>query len=519
MPVAKKFLPFGEFMPDQPDFNNPGSANIKNVVPLTAGSYGGMPTMNIYPGGSLTARCQGSYSLQDTAGNTYVFAGDASRLYLLKPGQNFTDVSKSAGGPYTTGAVPSGFWDATSFGLRVIFTNYSDPIQTFLVATDSAFSDLSAAAPKARYCAAIRDFLMVANTDDGTNGAQPQRCWWSAIGDPTSWPTPGTNAASEVQSDFQDLEQTDLGQISGLIGGYLSSADGAVFCERGVYRVAYAGSPAIFDFSVAEGASGTQSPLSVVTGRLASSFGVRSGAYYLGENGFNFFDGALVIPIGAGKVDKFFYKDADASFLAYVIGIADPINKLIFWAYCGPQSGGFLNRLLIYNWELNRWAFCDLSLTPVEWLTRSLSLGYTLDQLDALGNLDTLPFSLDSRLYTGGKAALSAFNSQHALAYFTGTNMAPTVETTEAQLAPGRLANVLSARPIVDGGSPSIAVGRRNRTLDSVVYQAAVPVNVLGECPQRTAGRYVRFQLTIPISSVFTHLQGVEATFATGGVR
>ena len=287
------FVPFPEWLPDQPEFNNPGSAVCTNVIPETKQSYGPFSgPVTPYPAAALQGQCVGAYSFKDASGHPHNFAGDASRLYLLDPGTSsmYSDVSKSPGGPYTAGL--GGMWSATAFGERIIFTDYSDPIQTFLVGTDSKFSDLAAAAPNARYCAVIRDFLMVGNTNDPGDGAQPRRLWWPAIGDPTNWPMPGSNTAIELQSDYQDLEQTDVGDITGIVGNGLLGADGAAFCERGIYRIVYVGSPAIFDFAVAQGARGTRFPLSIAQDR-----GI---AYYLADDGFQAFDGGSPsLPIGA----------------------------------------------------------------------------------------------------------------------------------------------------------------------------------------------------------------------------
>src|SRR5713101_8264847 len=102
--------PFGEWLPDQPDFGNPGAKTIKNVIPLTKQSYGPMPTPQVYSG-ALTARCQGSYSFLDAGEAVHIFAGDATKLYHLTAGSapSFTDVSRLAGGAYATGSpiVPS----------------------------------------------------------------------------------------------------------------------------------------------------------------------------------------------------------------------------------------------------------------------------------------------------------------------------------------------------------------------------------------------------------------------------
>lgn len=507
------FLPFGEYLPDQPDFQNAGASVIKNVVPLTAKSYGPMPDLNTFSTNALTAAAQGAFSVIDNAGTVYTFAGDATKLYEMTAGSGtFANVSKGGGAPYTVGALPDGFWSFTAFGNRVIATGSSlnDPVQTFLLGTDAAFSDLAAAAPKAQFCAVIRDFLLLGSTKDAGAGTQKRRVWWSAIGDPTSWPTPGTTAAIQVQSDYQDLEQSDLGFITGLLGGSgLSGADGAVFAERGIYRVAYAGSPDIFDFAVAQGAGGTRSPFSIVQSRLPTGFGSRSVALYLGRDGFKAFDGLTEFPIGTQKIDATFFKDLDLSYLKAVAGVADPVTRLVFWLYHGPNNGGLYNRLLAYKPELGRWALTELA-TSVEWLTPSISLGYTLDQLDQFGTIDTLPAPLDSSVWQGGYPLIGMFDSTHKLRYLTGSNLAPTVETSETQIYPGRRAKIISARPICDGGSPSVAVGHRERIIDSVTYEGAIPVNVIGECPQRTTGRYVRFRMTLPAASAFTHLQGID---------
>ena len=42
------FVPFGEWLPDQPDFANPGAAVVQNVVPRTKQSYGPMASPAAY---------------------------------------------------------------------------------------------------------------------------------------------------------------------------------------------------------------------------------------------------------------------------------------------------------------------------------------------------------------------------------------------------------------------------------------------------------------------------------------
>jgi hypothetical protein len=508
------FLPIGEWLPDQPDFNNPGAATITNVLPRTEQSYGPMQAPSVYSS-ALTARCQGSLSMRDLNGTVYVFAGDATKLYLMNTAGTFNNVSAGGGAPYTVAAWPSGFWSATTFGNRVIFTDLTDNVQTYLAGTDTAFSALGGSPPKAQYVATIRDFVMLASLS-----GQPYRVQWSAIGDPTNWPTPGSATAIQLQSDQQDLQQTELGFINGIVGGMLTSADGAVFCERGIYSVNYVGSPAIFAFTVAQGATGTRSPLSIVQRRLTNQAGSRGVVYYLGEDGFYAFDGAMCVPIGAQKIDKTFFNDLDPAYLGTVLGAADPINKMVFWAYSASSSQGLYNRLIVYNWDIGRWSLIDYSATPIEWLTRTLSTGYTLDGLDTLSSsVDLLPESLDSRLYQGGNLALGMFDSNHKLNYPTGANLAPTVETSETQPFPDRRSAILGSRPITDGTPASVSIGVREQLANSVTYKTAQKINSIGNCPQRTTGRYVRARLTLPAGTTYTHIQGVDLDVRQEGIR
>lgn len=517
--MPNKILPFGEFLPDQPQFANPGSAYIQNAIPRTKGSYGPMATPSPYAGALPTGPVCGSYSYEGGDGTIYNFAGSKQHLYLQKTGAvPFSDVSGPSA-PYTT----EKFWSFTSFGKRVIATNFDNNIQTYLTGTDSAFSDLSASAPRARYCAVIRDFLMVANTYDVIDGAVPYRVWWPAIGDPTNWPAPGTDPAIQVESDFQDLQQTDLGTITGIVGGHLSAADGAVLCQRGIYRVAYAGSPAIFDFAVAQGSQGTEAPLSIVTRRLTQPGSAASAViYYYGSDGFAAFDGSASVGIGAQKVDSYFHNDLDPGHYRDVQGVYDPTHKLVMWFYHGAGNNGFFNRLLLFNWELNQWAPVDLSATPVAWAAGEMATtqGYTLDELDPFGDLEHLAFSFDDPVWAGGVPNLAWFDSSGVQNFINGPSMAATVETGEQQLFPGRRARITNTRPIADSVVPvSINIGAREKTRDAIVYTAAVPENILGDCPQRSTGRYTRFRMIVPAAAGFKHLQGIDVSAIQEGIR
>lgn len=505
MPKKPLYLPFPEWLPDLADYQNPGSSNISGVYPRTPTSYGPIGRPSVYSG-PLSAQCQGAAAFIDPTGNIGLFAGDVSKLYrLVSGGTSWSNVSK--GGGYA--CPPTGQWKFEYYNGIVLATDYADPIQYFTIGSSSNFADLAGSPPKAKYIAFVRGFLMLGFTNDGVSGVQPQRVWWSGSGDPTAWPTPGGITAAQKQSSYNDIFGTH-GEITGLVGN-LGNADAAVFFQHAVWRATYSGPPNVFDFFPAEGVRGCPAPNSIVQ--------YSNLCYYLGEDGFYVFDGNSSQPIGANKFDKTFYANVNSGYLNNVIGTVDPNNKLIIWAYPSTAaSSGIPDTLLIYNWQLQR---ATTASATTEWLTRLLSIGYTLDELyTVLGySLDTLPAPLDSAVWQGGHVLLGAFDTNHKLNYLTGPNMPVQIDTSEIQPFQGRRALVTNTRPIIDGGTPQVRIGHRERQVDSVVNSPLVTMNALGNAPCRTSGRYIRARVHLPNNADFEHLSGVELEVSDAGAR
>jgi len=493
-------VPVGPWMPDMPDLNNPGSTKAINVYPVTERSYGPFVAPAVYSG-PLASRCQGFYTCIDDGGNVYVFAGDAADLWeLTVSSTSFSKVSASAGG-YSPPA--DDFWRFALLNDIVHATNINNPVQAFTLQSSTKFAPLATAAPQARYLAVVKNFLVLANTSDPVYGSRVQRVWWSAWNDSTNWPTPGTATAAQFQSDFQDI-LGDHGWCQGIVGN-LGTADGAAFFEHAVWRMLYMGPPSVFYFLPAEGVKGTPAPGSIVqNGALV---------YYYAEDGFQRFDGTFSTPIGNERVDAFFQKNVDSANLHRIVGTVDVIHKCVIWAvpFLG-NSGGNPNVLLIYNYEIDRWA---MAMVTCEIIGRALTFGYTLAGLDAIAPSDELallPYSLDSRVWDGGNIALASFDTSHQLNYFHGSNLAATVATVEQAPFGGRRGRVRLLRPLVDGGTPSVAVGVRDRQVDPYALGPAVAINNRGVCPQQLSGRYLRAEITVPAGQAWSHCQGVEVT-------
>jgi hypothetical protein len=313
--------------------------------------------------------------------------------------------------------------------------------------------------------------------------------------------------------------QTDLGNVTGLVSGFSQGADVVIFMERGIYTGNYAGPPLIFSFRVAQGASGTIAPLSIVQSFARQQTGaILPVVCYLGEDGFAAFDGSTAFPIGAQKFDRTFYRLVDDAYISRVQGSVDPRSRTVLWAFPSIGSGGLLNKMLVYNWELSRGSLIELD-EYVEWLSKAMyGNSYTLDNIDSFGDLDHIFPSFDDPFWVGNQSSrLTLFDPDHRLNIGGGAAMAPTLETAELQPAEGRRAWVDLTRPLIDAGVATIAVGHRDRLQDPVVWEAPVSINAIGECPQRVTGRYVRFRMQMPAAQEFRHLMGVDLSLRPEG--
>ena len=159
-------IEFGQWLPDQPITQNKGVFEAKNVIPGAKG-YRSFKGLSPYSG-VATNKILGAFSAKSYSDSQEMYVGDSGKLYKFNTANSsLTDISKSGG--YTTSSDDR--WRFTQFGESVIATNYDDNIQKITASAGGLFADLSADAPKAKYITTVRDFVMVANTFDATDGA------------------------------------------------------------------------------------------------------------------------------------------------------------------------------------------------------------------------------------------------------------------------------------------------------------------------------------------------------------
>jgi hypothetical protein len=486
-------IPFGEWMPDMGDFSAGGALLVKNCIP-----YGDKykPFFDISEiSVALPTGCKGAYAYRDAAGVVTIFAGTKTKLYMLD-GTTWSDVTRLSG-DYTLG--DDNFWCFTNFGTLVIATNYTNDIQVFDVASDTEFSQLSATAPRARWVAVVNNFLVAVDTVDG-DGAVGFRVRWSPIGNPAgTW-----GSDPDTQTDFQDIYDSKYSNtFVAQVGDY-----GVVVQGRSIWRMDYVGGDFIFDFKqMEEGRGSILSRSCVYNGK---SIFMRS------EDGFYEFNNGQMLPIGDKRIDDYFATNFDESFDYNLCGTVDPIKKLVIWAVPHIDStGGVCNKLYTFSWVDRKWSIID---QETDYIFSFLTTGYTLEDLDDISaSLDALPFSLDSRAWTGGKNMLAAFTTDHTLGLFIGDKKTATIQTGEVRPNAGGAADLSSVIPYIEGGSFRGRLAVRNRISDTPDWTTYVDQNpYTGELDFNANG--VFFRLEIEISGDWSTAHSVGLKLQNAGV-
>jgi len=481
-------LLFGKHLPDQPALNNPGTPFLRNVVPAN-GFFRPFGDLNPYSD-ALTARAQGALSGRDTTGNVYTYAGDATKLYRLTA-QTWSDVSKTA----TTYATPAaGAWEFIPWSdNQLIAINGIDNPQVKDPQDGTLFTDLGGSPPAARHGAVVRSFVFLGNW-----AANENKVAWSAIDDSTEWNTDGTN-----QSDQQFLPSG--GPIMRVIGGEVA----LVFAQSAIHRFTYVGSPVIFQRDEIGPNVGLIAPGAV------AQFG--NLVFFIGQNSFYRMDlNGVPVPIGESRWNKTFFSEFDENNADKVTSAIDPINTIWLVAYPNTASAtGLPNRMFLYNWATDDCSFIDID---TEIILSAFSPGTALDDLETVTgfDLDSLLFSLDSRVWQGGALVLAGFDRDHMLGFFSGSTLEAEIETQERENA-GQRIFVGPVRPFVDASDVQIAIKTRENQSDSPVLNAYTSIGADGQCPQHVSGRYVRARMKIPAGSSWSKAQGVEAQAEADG--
>ena len=496
--------PFGEWLPDQPDFNNPGLIKAKNLIPAAIGYRPIKSLSEISNGfGEADNRIRGIITSQDAGGTFTVFAGNtneaggSAKFKKLASSGSWSDVSVAGIPTFSVGAKER--WRAIRFGDKTIVSSgHSQSIFAMSPeGTNASNQSITNPPPSPQHLAVVKDFVVCANLSNKQNVVK-----WSAINDYSQW-TIGTNQAGEQAI-------ADSGDVTGIVGGEL----GVIFLEKAIALMQYVGSPLIFTFD----------KISNVGCKFPNSIAAISTSqiYFLGEDGFYLFDGARAVPIGTEKIDRHFFADFDPDRADQINCIVDPSRQVVMWSYRSTDASVDVENdsVIIYNYAVNRWSQAKIS---HDFLGITRSLGRDLDALDQVypGGLDSMGISLDDPIFKGG-VFLPCASKSGKIHTFSGTPLECEIETAELELAPRLKSLVRGVTPYftTDDLTPQLVacVGSRSRLKDPVVFTDPVTsINSDNFVPLRSHGRYHRFNLKV--SGAWKEAIGFDIDAAAMGQR
>jgi len=361
MPQSDKTtITFPEYAPDLSAIGTGISSLVSGVVPRADG-YGPFQDFVSFTQ-ALPANCRGFFFARRSDGSIAVFAGTATRLYLLDNTTfQWTDVSK--GGAAYGGLLSTDNWRFAQFNDFVIAVQVNTAPQKYVLSSGGTFVDLGGSPPQASHIAIVNRFVMLT----GLLSA-PRRAQWSDLDAPETW------TAGVGLSDFQDFP--DGGSAHQVSGG---DAFGVVFQDEAIRTLTYApGSPAVFQINRISTQDTLFAQYSVITA------GTR--VFFLSSQGFKVIPaGGEPVSIGKERVDRFFFGDVDTSALQLVIGAVDPQATRVYWAYKSKAGqAGLFDKVLCYDWSIGqqgRWSIIPMSGQYLGYLAKP---GLTLEALDAI---------------------------------------------------------------------------------------------------------------------------------------
>lgn len=480
-------IPFAPWEPDRSKFNPNVSDVLKNVV-VHEDHLAPFPALVTFSS-ALAAAPKGAFIAWDDNSDPHIFAGTATKLYKLNTSTlAWDDVSK----PATTYALGSSDnWAFTQFGDWVIATNRADNAQYFDLSGGATFVDLNGSPGAHRLAFTTGDFLVFG--DD-------RQITWSGLNAPEFW-TPRKRS-----SDFQIFP--DGGQ---LLAGVGFERGALIFQDNAIREMLPAfNSPMVFTFQKSNEQRGAISP------RAVASTGDQ--VFYLSQDGV-FEYGRPSKPIGFEKVDNFMLDTLDTTRLWMTEAAVDPVNQVVYWRYKTSASVGdnTTDRVLAYHYRLGQFVDLEIELSGLLAVTTP---GYTLEGLDALGNLDALPYSLDSRAYAAGAPVLGAFDASYKLGIFQGDPLEATARTGAVRLNDANRTYVRGFRPITDAGGVTGRVGCKSVHSSSTSWKTSAGlIDSTGIIPTRADARLHEFEVTIPASEAWTALHGVEPDGKVSGAR
>lgn len=453
---------FAEFTPDLAQLGTNGLLEANNVLPDVDGYTPYTPLVSL--AATLPGTARGMFlALGGTVPSFYQYAATSTLLFMgAAGGGSFS--TKSAALATST----SNDWAFAQYDTLVFACNHDN---TMYHTIGSSSSFITANAPKAALVAVVGQFVVLGDLRESPD--RPSAIRWSAIDDPTNFPTPNSATAIATQAGEQVLN-TSFGEIQSIEGG---DQHALIFQQFGITRMTYVGPPVVFQFDEISSSKGATYKFGVV--KAVHNY------HFHSVDGFYVTDGVSITNTGLGKIDKAVKESISGS--STIRGTFCQRKKCIFWSFF--EIGQTMpNKLYAFHVDTGKWTRADQSLTMVD--------------------------KSDMSSVTGPHA----FSATNIYSYWPdatagGAYGTALLTTAELEANPGGRAFLSGVKPHIEssGTAPAITVriGSRNDLTTTPSYSAtASPSSRTGFVDCRVDAKYHRAE--VQIVGNFARATGLE---------
>ncbi|MDP3971977.1 MAG: hypothetical protein Q8P61_03590 [Candidatus Nanopelagicales bacterium] len=475
------------FMPDRSRFDPNASSAIQNCRP-TASGWGPLKSL-VSVSAALPTAPRGAVAVKSDSGVWKLFAGTATNLYRIESTDyTLTEISRATDDYSLSDGIA---WRFARFGNFLIATAPGSTFPQFVdLGTTDDFANLTNATFEAALVWTAGDFLVFGQID-----GDKRKLKWSGVNDMEFWTKAQRGSDEQVLPDGGDIQAG------------LSQANHALIVQETTIRQMMFDpeSGLTFRFVVIDPERGALAPRSVV------NIGPND-FVYLAKDGF--YRGIEAKPIGAERVDRWFFDTCASDEYDLVSGVADPFDKIVWWRFADEAGTNFL---LGYDWQLNEWFYSTNNATE---LFAAATTGYTLSELDAFGNLGTLPYPFGSRFWQGGIPGFAGFTSDFKFGFFDGANLEALIETEDKALNYPRRAKTGQIRVLVDADDSEVAIASKETQKGTLNFGSYL-TQESGKpyISSRVSGRWHRFRAKLPAGSSWTNAVGIDVEYGDAGAR
>lgn len=486
-------IPFGQWLPDQPDYKNPGLTECCNVFPVGS-AYEPIPGM-VGTGVSVPGGAIGASRVVRPDGSMVMLVGTRSDLFAVSSG------TVTASGLAFSITDENAFWTFIPFG-RMVWAFCVGQVPHYIpdVTLGVTFLPHPGTAPKASVAGRVGDFVLAGNMEDIDTTVDACRVRWSRFNDPAG--------------DWVDDIATQGGALSlpaqnGPVVAISSGESAVVLQKYGISRMDYTGGVSVFARKEISTGRGCVAPASVVQ--------VAGVTYFLSDDGFYKTDGASIAPISSQRVFSWFLDHVDPVLIARTQGAVDWRSRCIVWSYTPADGDGSYSRQIVYSFEADRWSCAEFE---VDWLFDTNIQGMTLEQVSAIyPDLDTMPISLDSGIFKSRGRNFSAIVGGD-ICDLSGPALEARFSTGEFQPDPGyrSCVNGVAVMAENEDGNCRVALGGR----DSLKGEAVRWTSLAKEGPDGFAhplldSRYIRARVVIPAGADWRKASGIQGEYFRTG--